>query len=268
MKNLYIYLLTITVLSACQQVLKEDLNGTDPKIVIEGLITDSAGPYTVKVTMTADYYNNQTPPAVTNATVIISDNAGELDTLIQNLPGVYTTHPGKITGTPAVTYSLTVKANGQTYSSTSTMPTHIKIDSMGYTYYPVADFIHKKGYYPIAYIKIPLVQPNYYRLKYYRNDTLLNKSDQIRIGSDVNLKGGSELARHFPYVYKQNDKAVIEYYILTKESYNFYDGLIQQLNNDGGVFSSPPANAPGNISNGALGLFQTSALEVDSLIIP
>jgi uncharacterized membrane protein len=267
MNRLYILLLSIIILSSCQQVLKEDLNGIDPKIVIEGLITDSAGPYSVKITMTADYYNNQIPPPVTNAIVIISDNAGERDTLTQTLPGLYKTHTGKIIGAPTVTYTLTVQVNNQTYSSTSTMPAHIKIDSMGYTYYSEPDFIHKKGYYPIAYSKIPVTQPNYYRLKFYRNDTLMNK-DRIRIGSDVNLKGGSEFARNFPNVYRQNDKAVIEYYMLTKESYDFYNGLIQQLNNDGGVFSSPPANAPGNISNGALGLFQTSALEVDSLILP
>jgi hypothetical protein len=39
------------------------------------------------------------------------------------------------------------------------------------------------------------------------------------------------------------------------------------LNNDGGLFSQPPSNSRSNISNGALGFFQTSALHTSEIEI-
>jgi hypothetical protein len=44
------------------------------------------------------------------------------------------------------------------------------------------------------------------------------------------------------------------------EMYLYFYDLAALLNSDGGMFSSPPSNPRGNISNGAIGLFQVSAI--------
>jgi hypothetical protein len=269
MKRIYIFLLSIILFSSCQQVLDVDLNSTDPKIVIEGLITDTLGPFTVKVTTSADYYNTELPPAVTNATVIVKDvTSGITDTLAQTAPGIYQTHNSKIPkGITNHTYTLDVQLNGLTYSATSTLPSLSRIDSLNYLYYPQKVFGHQKGYYPRAYQQEPQNENNYYLWKFFRNDSLINKPNEIWVADDQFVQGNVN-GLEFPYVYQSKDTATVEFYSLTKESYDFYLGLQAQLQNDGGFFSAPPANARGNFSNGALGIFQTSGLDTKKIIIP
>jgi hypothetical protein len=264
-KILFSVFLTTVFLSSCEKVLNVDLNATDPNVVIEGLITNHPGPYIVKVTMTADYYKNQAPPAVSNALVIMSDNTGNIDTLIQTSPGIYKTKT--ITGVKFRTYTLTVNINGKIYSAVSTLPDLYPVDSLGYTYYPQRDLLHRKGYYPLAYSVEPQNVQNYYLWKFFRNDTLLNaKRDQIWVADDKAVKGNIR-GLEFPYSYQKFDTASVKVFSITKEAFDFYIGLQAQIRNDGGFFSSPPANAPGNFSNGALGLFQTSSTDSLGIVI-
>ena len=37
--------------------------------------------------------------------------------------------------------------------------------------------------------------------------------------------------------------------------------------NDGGLFSQPPSNSRTNLTNGALGFFQASAVEIEEIVI-
>ena len=39
------------------------------------------------------------------------------------------------------------------------------------------------------------------------------------------------------------------------------------INNDGGLFGSPPANVRTNLTNGALGFFQVSAMETREITV-
>ena len=63
------------------------------------------------------------------------------------------------------------------------------------------------------------------------------------------------------------DKATIEAYSLSRTGYVFYDDLQKLLNNDGGMFNQPPANSRTNLSNGALGFFQASAINSASIVV-
>ena len=47
---------------------------------------------------------------------------------------------------------------------------------------------------------------------------------------------------------------------LTAEAFRFYEALINQFKDDGGVFKPSPASPPTNISGDALGFFGASAL--------
>src|SRR5450759_3003563 len=98
--------LTIFIFSGCQKVINVDLNEAAPRIVIEGLITDIPGPYTVKISKSGSYFNQPVLPPVSDAQVIITDNISSTDTLKETEPGIYIT--SKIRGFPGRTYSLKV----------------------------------------------------------------------------------------------------------------------------------------------------------------
>ena len=86
-----LYILTIFMFSGCQKVINVDLNEAAPRIVIEGLITDRSGPYTVKISKSGSYFNQPVLPPVSGAQVIITDNISSTDTLKETEPGIYIT---------------------------------------------------------------------------------------------------------------------------------------------------------------------------------
>jgi hypothetical protein len=53
----------------------------------------------------------------------------------------------------------------------------------------------------------------------------------------------------------------VQMHSVDKITYQFFKALLQQFDDDGGVYSSSPATPPGNISNGALGIFRATQLK-------
>jgi hypothetical protein len=49
-------------------------------------------------------------------------------------------------------------------------------------------------------------------------------------------------------------------YSISKKGFNFWKAITEQIESEGGIFNPAPATPPGNISGGALGLFQASAV--------
>jgi hypothetical protein len=56
-------------------------------------------------------------------------------------------------------------------------------------------------------------------------------------------------------------------YSVRRNGYLFYNDLNAILNSDGGMFSPPPANPRSNITGGALGFFQVSAMTSASIAV-
>ena len=80
-----------SVFSGCQKVINIDLNEASPHIVIEGMITDSIGPYRVIISNSGSYFSQLILPPVSGALAIISDSKGTIDTLKETIPGIYLT---------------------------------------------------------------------------------------------------------------------------------------------------------------------------------
>ena len=80
--KLWLVLPVAVLLYSCQQVVSIDLNQSNPQTVIEAVVTNEPGPYTVTITKTANYFETNTVyPPVTGAVVILGDGSGTLDTL-------------------------------------------------------------------------------------------------------------------------------------------------------------------------------------------
>ncbi len=260
-------LFSVFVIS-CTQVMKVDLPVSNDKVVIEGYVTTQTKPFGVKVTKTVALGNTTGYPTINNALVIIADNVGNRDTLGLVTSGVYLTSSPK-TGVVGRTYYLTVKIDGVTYSAQDQIHYLAPVDSF-YAVYLTAGSgfgITKNGYYTFYNSTDPPNQKNYYMYKVYRNDISVLGPSAIGVFDDRFLSPVIIGAR-LPGKYSSGDRSKLELYSLSESGYNFYNGLATQLQNDGGFFSTPPANAPSNISNGAIGYFQASDVHVDSLLIP
>ncbi len=275
MKNiLFVFLISIVFFS-CEKTVLLDLNQNVPRIIIEGQVTNHPGYQYVRVTRSLGFYQTGEPPAAENASVIVTDNAGNEFEFIHN-PRNYADSNGyylpvqPFIGEVGKVYKLTVAVDGEVYEAEDNLPPVTAIDSVTYTRNTDEEEDPKdfgKFYELLLYAKEPQNSKDYYLFKFYRNDSLKVYDDTDIYYADDELLGENIDGLSSPIFYAPEDVARIEMYSLTRNGYVFYNDLQLLLNNDGGMFSQPPANSRTNLSNGALGFFQTSAVEMRELVI-
>lgn len=260
-------------LSSCQKVISVDLNQTNQQIVIEGLVNDQGGIDSVVINMTGDYF---TPSLyfqpVTNATVVISDNVGDIDTLKEVTSGDY--YSSSPSGVPGRTYSLKVTANGKEYDAVSSMPKKVKIDSF-YTLPSISAF-GESGYEFYVTFKDPPQLGNYYRIIPHLNSLPTDSISGGRGGTlivDDELTNGNEIT--FRFGIRNNptnklgpgDTVKVDLLSIDKATYDYYYTLRNIIAADQSPTSLSPANPNTNLSNGSLGYFSAYAMDSRTIII-
>ena len=253
------------ILSGCQKVINVDLNEVAPHIVIEGLITDKPGPYTVIISKSGSYFNQPALPPVSGAFVIITDNTGTIDTLKESTPGIYLT--SKTRGIPGRTYTLRVLSENIEYMGSSTMHSHVRIDSLGLAK-STAHYIGLGGETRVeintdlhCFFRDP-TEKNYYRIRVTRNDTI--HSEDYRLYDDQ-YTNGQEIELRVTHA-RAGDNDKIELLSLDMQTYGYYRTL-EDLIQTNPIFGSTPANPNTNLNNGALGYFGACAVSSKTIQI-
>ncbi len=253
--------IVLFVLSSCTKVINIDLNSSSTQMVIEGNVSDQPGPIVVTLSQTVNFSQTNTFPPVTGAVVTISDNAGNTATLAESPSGTYST--STIQGVPGRTYTLTVAANGKTYTAASTMPNPVNIDTIVYSQ---SRFGGESKRLEAKFLD-PAGVANCYALFVKLNNVIQPDFSS----SDDNLRDGDTISMRIPFgdnftlapgdsvtvILESIDKYVREYY-----------RLLLQLNNSSGFESAPPANPISNISNNALGYFSAHSDRKKSFLVP
>ncbi|MCS6824858.1 MAG: DUF4249 domain-containing protein [Cytophagaceae bacterium] len=248
----------LILLNSCQEVIDIKLKPGDLKVVIEGLVTNQPEPFVVKISRSEPFTEGNTFTKFENASVTIRDDAGNVYVLSHVGDGVYkTTTP--VQGVVGRTYYLTAIVDGVTYTAEDRLYSVPPIDTMYYAYFTPDATHFQEGYYVYASTSDPPNEKNYYLYKFFRNSDIVGNANTIYVNDDRFLSSqirGVEI----PGVFKEQDVVTMEQYSLSEKAFNFYNGLSLQMLSDGGFFTTPPANAPTNLSNGALGFFQASSV--------
>lgn len=263
MKNILNLIVIALFFTSCEKVIDIDYKNNQPAIIIEGNITNEAGPYFVKVTKSIGLTVDGDYPTIDDALVTISDDAGSSETLISIGDGTYSTTT--LRGAEGRTYILTVEAQGETYTARSTMPQIVPFESI------VIDevkFAGESQYNVIPVYQDPIGKGNNYRFVMTLNGKLINQhlvlNDEVNNGLVNTLKleiDDSDMDL------KPSDLISIEMQCVDKKVSSFYTflSLIGDSNPGGGT---TPNNPPNNISNGALGLFSAHTVETKRVVIP
>jgi len=256
---------TLMGFSGCQKVINVDLNEAAPQMVIEGLINDAPGPYTVTISKSGSYFNQPVLVMVSGAQVIINDNIGTTDTLKELISGVYFTK--KTRGISGRTYTLKVISGDQEYDGSSTMFSHVNIDSLKLVKNDGQRFDfggNNKKHTNVdihCFFRDP-EEKNFYRIKVFRNDTINNENyrlydDQYTNGQETELRVANATA---------GDTFRVELLSLDQATYGYYRTL-EDLLHTNPIFGSTPANPNNNLSNGALGYFGACAVSYKIIIV-
>jgi hypothetical protein len=129
--NTLFFAAAITLFASCEKVIDVDIKESPNQMVIEGNITDTLGIQTIKLSKSVSYTESNVYPPVTGAEVVVTDDGGNTLRFNESKPGTYTFGPFR--GGNNRTYTMTVKADGKTYTAKSTLPSRVKIDSLSLT---------------------------------------------------------------------------------------------------------------------------------------
>ncbi len=269
----YTFIVLLMISTSCLEPFEIDSNSFESKIVIEALITDQIQNHYVKISRTIDFNQGGKTPSVENALVKVTVDDGSVINYLHN-PRQHADSSGFYLseiifgGQVGRTYALEVDVDGVIYSAAEQMHPVMQIDSLVYRLEPDPDKETTVDYYELLlYSREPQDSEDFYLFEFYQNGELQNENNEdVFVADDVALAGEIN-GLEAPFEYLLGDTAKVSIYSLTRQSYLFYFDLVNVLQNDGGMFSPPAANPRTNLSNGALGLFQVSAVASSEAII-
>jgi hypothetical protein len=281
----------IAVVISCTERMDVELTGTYTRLIVNSRITTDDSIQKVKLTKSADYFDNKPVEPVSDATVTISDGDTTY-TLIEKVSksGVYETmEPFK--GIPGKTYNLSIKnanvGNGVTeYWAKSYLPKVAKIDSLYLMKITKDDFAPPKSQYAVKMLATdPAESQDFYLFRFYRNGiNLTDTITQLTQSNDEFFNGEQVTALPFFIRYdygmgsgpgsltmldtlKNGDLLTLELDCITKEYLAFVTEM--QIQSQGSnPLSGPPANVSTNIypKENAVGFFAAYSIVRESII--
>lgn len=259
-------------LFSCEDVIELDLTNVPAQVVIEGFVTDQEGPYTIRISKTADFYEPNSFPAQENATVRIFDDRGNEDGLTETRPGIYETTT--LRGERGATYTLQVTLEDVTYTATSKIPdTLTPIDSLT-TEFLEESIFNDEGYYVTAFFNDRPNMEDYYRLQVLVNGEIYffidEDDEEAEPVEDINFwltndkfTDGNLQDYEFPHTLKVGDTMQVTLANLDRSTFDYYRTLVDVI--DGGGVA--PSNPISNVEGGALGYFGAFSVTENSVVV-
>jgi hypothetical protein len=280
--------LLLVVLASCVDPYVPDLRSYKSLLVIEGIITDAEGPYTIKLHRTTNQMS-ATPQAVNDAVVSITDNGGKTGHFVNTGNGTYQSLNDTFRGEPGKKYTLHIKTgDGEEYASEECMMYPVAgIESIYYSKGEEISGAERNNY---KGIKILLnsadaaglnkyfrwefeetwkfITPSPQRFKYIDSDNIYpitvendvcykrNYSGQILTAEMLPGEGTAITAKEIQFVApERSDRLTFLYSILVRQysvsekEYSFWNNLKKISEAGGDIFNSQPFPIIGNIHN-------------------
>jgi hypothetical protein len=260
-------------LYSCSEVIELDIVNAEPQIVIEGSVGNNGDTAEIKISKSVGLFADNIFPVVSNATVILSDNLGNRDTLIETTAGIYKSF--HLFGQVGNTYHLEVQAENKVLESVSNIPNQVNFDTLiirentsvtgpGGPGGPGGGTVGEIRYQVFVVFQDPSTERNYYRFIEYVNSVQKSRiyisDDRLTNGLTNNLKLRN--SRN----YKSGDIVTFEMQCIDKAIYDYFNSF-ENLSG-GPQSSSTPATPYTNIIGSKLGYFSAHTVQRISYTIP
>ncbi|WP_452229592.1 MULTISPECIES: DUF4249 domain-containing protein [unclassified Lacinutrix] len=246
MKRLLMLPILTIFLFSCEDVVDIDLPNSEPRLVIDASINwfkDTPGnEQSIKLTLSAPFYDNEIPPA-NNAQVIIMDaNNNSFQFLEEDQTGIYynTTFVPEINGT----YNLSINYNGELFTATETLKSVAEIE---YVEQDLEGGFSGEETEIKAYFTDPVDEENYYFFEYTPS---INMPATLDTFKDEFVNGNEIFGFYIEEDLDSGESVIIRNYGVSQRFYEFMFILLQQSSEDGGgPFETQPATVRGNCIN-------------------
>ena len=276
------------VFPSCEREIEIELDGSGTSIVVEGIIEAGANPK-VLISKNRGFFADFPSDVITlldtflirDALVVVSDGSisDTLDFIINpfEYPFAYYTS-SSIIGEVGKSYTLTVKALGQTATSVTTVPQPVPVDSL---YFGINVFDADADSEGLAYIQYtdPDTFGNAYRLYSKRNSETQFFPVQNQIASDEFINGRTitfftgQSTKPFGvqdtfvgenFFYVPGDTIFIKFCSIGMREFDFYNTFEAAQGGNGNPFSAPSLIKSNII--GGLGVWCGQSYFADTLI--
>lgn len=251
MRNIFLTGIVLAAFFSCTKTITPNLNTTIPQLVIQGAISDTAGPYYISIVNSVGFYADNAYTGVSGAVITITDSATNLqDMLSETRPGVYKTQK-IMQGVPGHTYLLNVSLNGMIYTASSTMPQPVLLDSISF------DVSDTQRIRPQANYQDPKGIVNFYKYSMVINGVLDKRfqtfSDRLSDGRYIRDKVDADTLE-----FRRNDQVQLSMVGIDKKVYTFLREAENVAYNNANL--AAPANPATNISGGCYGYFSAQTV--------
>lgn len=272
MKKLFIYaaILLGICLTGCEDPIHVDTETAPPRLVVDALIAWEKGTagneQKIKLTTTTNYYNTN-PPAVSGATVFITNSASTVFDFIET-PG--TGEYVCSTFVPQIdeTYTLTVIHDGQTITATETLKGVPVIDYIAQELTPgiggEEDVIDVKPYFTD-----PGNTTDFYMFRFKSNITAI---PEYSVSDDEFFQGNQIFWLYSNEDTKPGDVIDIKLYGISQRYFAYWEKLSNIVTSNG-PFNTPPGTLRGNLvnttnpGNYVLGYFNLSETDTEVYVV-
>jgi hypothetical protein len=284
-------ILTLFVaLTGCEDVIDLETETGPDQLVVDGWITNQAGPQTIKLTWSASYFNNGPARPVLGAEVTVTDDKGkiyEFKDLARNGQYIWGKTNADTLGHVGRTYNLKIKNQADIYTSSSELKRVPQVDSIVYRKEKLPfepDKGPREGYVAQFYARDFVGEGDTYWIKPVINGKpTVEKAVNISIAYDAAFGSGAPsdgLIFILPIreslttdsLYSAGASVGVELHSITNETFEYLKQVREQAAN-GGLFAVPITNIKSNVKNAdpkgpkALGLFGTSAVSRKETVI-
>lgn len=246
-----------TLFYSCTEEIEFDLNQQEfDRLVVEAEFSNIDKRHIIKLSRTTSFYDPGFIPAERGAEVFISTSDNKIIPFFETGSGYY--QSDSVFAELNKSYTLNIKTyEGNIYTATERIKRTSPIDSMASEYLDFAEIYNLN-----IYTQEPAGKGDHYMWRIYVDDLLINDTlrylaltnDDFVDGAYIN---GGTIYQLRKESFKNKDSIVvgIETIAITEEFYDFIFAALLETEFRGTPFDGPPANVPGNISNGALGYF-------------
>ncbi|MFK7772490.1 MAG: DUF4249 domain-containing protein [Saprospiraceae bacterium] len=268
----FLIIFSFLFFTSCQDVIELEVPDGEVLLVVDGWLTDQEGEKQVLISTTANYFDNSISPKVENAMVVLFDENGVIDTLIESNSGRYITNYEGVVGK---TYHIYIRTtSGEEYESNPEMLKFVSAIANVQAEFREETAFEDEGYYVSIDTEEPLGVGDFYRWKQYVNDTLLNEPFDLLYASDEFVDGNPIIG--FDVTTKPlslGDSYRVQQLSISREAFDFFTQLQTQTAFVGSLFDSPPAALEGNMvsvnstDKKVLGYFGVSAVSEIGMVI-
>lgn len=261
-KYIFLYFMPALLFIACnkEEVIQLDLNNAPAQYVIEGCVTDEAKPFSVRISQSVHVDQPNAFPAVRDALVVISDTAGQRDTLLEKSPGYYETTEAK-PGVYGQTYTLQVWIDGRLFTASSTLPQLVPFKDLSVIQLPLGE---ENSLVLMPVFNDPAGLGNNYQFVQSNNGI---PQPYIFVTDDRNNDGApiSSLLLAPDLKTKLGDTITVEMRNIDRATYKYFIAL--DASNGNGPNAGVPANPDNNFKGACLGYFSAHTVQRRMLVV-